>query len=435
VTEWVSVVLTRRGRASVGSSWVEVERSEVRRARRRVAGLTALIITVLVTLVGGVAYAMMVRAQEGRVLRDLRYSAEHLQPSSDLPGRTWLFAPGVPARSGAPAGFPLRADLDRVRESRVAVESRVERDGTVYLVRTQPRVWGTIQAVFDLRDQLANRRYWLEALVVAELLGLLAAVVTGFVVGHRAVAPLAEALARERRFVTDASHELRTPITQAYTRVQLLVRRAAAADLPADHRAGLDRVAVAVRGLGEVIDDVLRSARLAAGWDGAESLQVDLAALAEGAVAAETERLGERRITVTVDRPPGPLLVDGIDSALRRAVGELLANAVAHTPPGGRIALTLARLPSDGLVELTVSDTGNGFDPGRADRIFDRFHRGQEPLAGNNSGLGLALLREVVTSHRGTVEAVGHPGRGARFTIRLPESRLPESHSPAAVSP
>jgi signal transduction histidine kinase len=312
------------------------------------------------------------------------------------------------------------------------VESRVERDGTVYLVRTQPRATGTIQVVFDMRDQLANRRRLLEALAGVELLGLAAAVVTGFVVGQRAVAPLAEALARERRFVTDASHELRTPITQAYTRVQLLVRRAAAADLPADHRAGLDRVAVAVRRLGEVIDDVLRSARLAAG---AESLQVDLAALAEGAVAAETERLGERRITVTVDRPSGPLLVDGIDSALRRAVGELLANAVAHTPPGGRIALTLARSPSDGLVELTVSDTGNGFDPGRADRIFDRFHRGQEPLAGNNSGLGLALLREVVTSHRGTVEAVGHPGHGARFTIRLPESRLPESHSPAAVSP
>jgi two-component system, OmpR family, sensor kinase len=432
------MVLARCGRAGATSSWVEVERSEVRRARRRVAGLTALIITVLVTLVGGVSYAMMVRAQEDQVLRELRYSAEHGQPSSSLPGRTWLFAPGVATGSGAPAGFPLRGDLDRVRESRTAVERRVERDGTAYLVRTQPRAGDTIQAVFDLRDQLANRRHLLEALVGAEVLGLLAAVVTGFVVGHRAVAPLAEALARERRFVTDASHELRTPITQAYTRVQLLVRRAAAADLPADHRAGLDRVAVAVRRLGEVIDDVLRSARLAAGPT--VGPQVDLAALAEGAVAAETERLGELRITVTVDRPSDPLLVDGIDSALRRAVGELLANAVAHTPPGGRIALTVTRSPSDGLVELTVSDTGDGFDPGRADHIFDRFHRGQEPLAGNNSngersGLGLALLREVVTSHRGTVEAVGDPGHGARFTIRLPESRPPTSPGPAPVSP
>ncbi|MGC4815822.1 ATP-binding protein, partial [Micromonospora sp. DT228] len=69
-----------------------------------------------------------------------------------------------------------------------------------------------------------------------------------------------------------------------------------------------------------------------------------------------------------------------------------------------------------------VADTGDGFDQADAQRLFDRFHRGTN--AGERRfGLGLALLREVVTSHHGTIEAQGHPGRGATFTVRLPSTR------------
>ncbi|WP_434737144.1 ATP-binding protein [Actinospica acidiphila] len=78
--------------------------------------------------------------------------------------------------------------------------------------------------------------------------------------------------------------------------------------------------------------------------------------------------------------------------------------------------LTLTR--GDGAVELTVADTGRGFEAGEAERLFRRFHRG----GGGRYGLGLALLREVVTSHGGTVAASGRPGHGARFTVRLPQS-------------
>ncbi|MFD0817206.1 sensor histidine kinase, partial [Micromonospora zhanjiangensis] len=146
---------------------------------------------------------------------------------------------------------------------------------------------------------------------------------------------------------------------------------------------------------------------------------------AESAVAADADRAAERQLTVTVDRPPEPLLVPGIESALRRAVGELLANAVNHTPPGGRVDLTVSR-GAGGLVELTVTDTGVGFDPGEADRLFDRFHRGPGGHE-RRYGLGLALLREVVTGHRGTVEAASTPGAGARFTIRLPAAQPADS--------
>jgi signal transduction histidine kinase len=139
-------------------------------------------------------------------------------------------------------------------------------------------------------------------------------------------------------------------------------------------------------------------------------------ALARSVIAEESERTQDGSLTVVVNSPSHPLYVEGIESALRRAVGELLGNAIGHTPAGGRIEVSLAR--TRGAVELTVVDTGAGFDPAEAERLFERFHRG---AAGGRDGLGLALLREVVTDHGGTVAATGHPGRGARFTIRLPE--------------
>ncbi|MFT7837932.1 HAMP domain-containing sensor histidine kinase [Saccharothrix sp. BKS2] len=442
-------------------SWAEAERVVLRRTRLRVGVLVALAITVLVAFVGGIAYAVMTHTQDAQVARELRYSASYGTPATP-PGCTWLFTlAGDVVDDGVlrvPRGFPLRGDLDAVRASRREIERTVTRNGTRYLVLTRPGAEdGAVQAVFDTRYQLADRRHLLLALAIAEFCGLVAAVVTGLMVGRRAVAPLAEALARQRRFVTDASHELRTPIARAHTRVQLLVRRAAAAHLPDDHRAGLDKLAGSIRGLGDVVDDLLLSARLGGESAGLDGRAVDLAALAEAAVAAEGERAGERRIALAVERPAGPLVVTGVETALRRAVDELLANAVRHTPAGGRIDVRLGR-GRDGHVELTVSDTGEGFDQAEADRLFERFHRGaggavkagkagwtsraggvgkagwagradgvgKTGRAGGTGGselrfgLGLALLREVVTGHGGTVEATGHPGQGARFTLRLP---------------
>ncbi|GAA2432856.1 HAMP domain-containing sensor histidine kinase [Streptomyces glaucus] len=397
----------------------------VRRARRRIIWTTGALITLLITVVGGVAYAVMTHAQDDQVRREVRYGAAHGDLSRP-PGCMWLYGPGATTLPNAPAGFPLRADLDRVRLTRAPVERTVRRADTAYLVRTQVRDDGdVVQAVFDLRFQLADRSHLWFALSVAEVVGLAAAAVTGTVLGRRAVAPLAEALARQRRFVADASHELRTPITRVHTRAQVLARRAAAEGLPSAHREGLALLVASLGRLGEVLDDLLSSATLTAGqtWR-AMRRRVDLVALARSAVADEAERVRERGLTVRVDGPPHPLWVDGVASALRRAVGELLANAIAHTPPGGRIEVALSR--SGTTVVLVVTDTGAGFDAGEAERLFRRFHRG----GGGRYGLGLALLREVVTSHGGTVVAAGRPGRGARFTLRLPQS----APSPPAVA-
>ncbi|SDP87564.1 sensor histidine kinase [Lentzea jiangxiensis] len=399
-------------------SWAEAERAEVGRARLRVSVLVALAIALMIAFVGGIAYVVMVHAQETQVSRELRYNARYGVPGI-APRCAWVFVleDGTLHEGDleVPRGFPLRDDIDAVHASRGSIERDVKANGTEYMVLTAPGADGTtVQAVFDLRYQLLDRAHLLLALAIALVAGLLLAALVGLTISRRTVGPWAEALARQRRFVTDASHELRTPIARAHLRAQVL-----AAGLPADQRTDLDALARSIRGLADVVDDLLASAQL---QERRDRVPVDLTDVAEAAVVGETERATERRITVLLDHPGRPVLVGGIETGLRRAADELLANALRHTPEGGRISVSVRTVA--GQAELVVADNGDGFHPAEAERLFERSHRG--PGEGR-FGLGLALVREIVTGHGGTVEAVGRPGAGARFTLRLPlaEAGLP----------
>jgi two-component system OmpR family sensor kinase len=391
-----------------------VELRAVRRARWQIGLLVGLAIGVLVAMAGAIAYEVVRHSQEQQIGLELEWGVRN-GVIAGPPACSWIFfyAPDgrlTHADRAAPDGLPLRDDVDAVAATGVTQNRQVDRNGTTYWIRTQARSDAIVQAVFDARFQNADRRHLLTAFLLAAVAGLLAAILAAMLVGHRAVAPLAEALSRQRRFVADASHELRTPIAQVHTRAQLLARRAAPGG--ADRR-DLDRLVGTTRRLGEIVDELLLSARL--GADPGSSRQgtpIDLARL----TTEETERALNGTTAVTLTTPPRPVPVVGVESALRRVVSELLANALTHTP-GGRITVTVQISP--GTAELVVADTGDGFDPADAGRIFDRFHRG--PGAdGRRFGLGLALLREVVTSHGGTIVADGHPGLGATFTVRLP---------------
>jgi two-component system OmpR family sensor kinase len=417
-----------------------LERRVVRRTRLRIGLFVGLAISVLLVVAGTIAYTALLHSQEEQINHELGYGAIN-GTTAGPPGCSWIFLyDGSVLDTGdrpAPPGFPLRSTIDTVARTRTATTTEIDRNGTTYYVRTQPRGDGVVQAVFDARFQISDRRHLLMAFLLAATAGLLAAVLTGIVVGRRAVAPLAEALGRQRRFVADASHELRTPIAQVHTRAQVLARRARKTGTDAD-RGDLDRLIVTTRRLGEIVDELLLSARLeAAPADLPPGPPVDLATLAAEAVTNEADRTAERGVTVQLSVPSSALPVAGVASALRRVVSELLANALTHTPTGGTITVTArtavppasrpafrpafrtASRTASRTVELVVADTGDGFDPADAERLFDRFHRGAG--AGDRRfGLGLALLREVVTGHGGTITAESRPAGGATFTIRLP---------------
>jgi two-component system, OmpR family, sensor kinase len=175
--------------------------------------------------------------------------------------------------------------------------------------------------------------------------------------------------------------------------------------------------------LADVVDDVLRAADLRPAT--ADPEPVDLVRLVAEVLDAERPRLREHGLhPYLVVAGPGWLPVEGVRTALRRAFSALADNAVAHTPPGGNVTVTVCADVGARFVEVAVRDDGRGFDPRHSRRLFARSVHGSAG-SGRRHGIGLALVREIVESHGGTVTAYGCPGAGARFVVRLPLAREP----------
>jgi signal transduction histidine kinase len=208
------------------------------------------------------------------------------------------------------------------------------------------------------------------------------------------LASLQRAREAEQRFVGDASHELRTPLTALRGNAAYVSRHGPDADVLADIEADAAR-------LSALLDDLLALAR----EDAAAPLRgepVDLADVARHAAAADdrAEAVGTGA-HVRGERP-----------ALERAVGNLVANARKHGPPGGAITITTA---VDGdHARIVVEDEGPGIAPGEAGEVFERFKRGRG-ARGEGSGLGLAIVRAIAERHGGRVTV-----ERSRFTIELP---------------
>ncbi|HEY3504917.1 MAG TPA: HAMP domain-containing sensor histidine kinase [Actinocatenispora sp.] len=399
------------------------------RGRWVLTGQIAAIITVVVLLVGVLAWGLMARGQDVDGRRDLATSLSSASVAHPWPC-VWMFerrGATTVRTPAAPDALPVAADLAAVSRQHPVLVARHRVGGVDYLVRTEWHPDRVAQATLDLRYQATERHRLYLALAVAELVGLVAALAGGRLLAGRAIRPLGEALRRQRTFVADASHELRTPLTQIHTRAQLLERRLRGGADPAVLAEETARLVAGTRQFGEVLDDLLLAAQLGR----AHPAPVDLAALVQEVAAAESARVRRRQLALCAD-VTGTYPVAGAPASLRRVVNALVDNAIGHTPAGGRIDVGLAYDGAD--VVLTVADDGVGLDPARAEEIFTRFARGEHG-AGRRFGLGLALVREVVTSHGGTIAATGVPGRGATFTVRLPAlaSRSPDGDRAARV--
>ncbi|WP_212908698.1 HAMP domain-containing sensor histidine kinase [Streptomyces sp. TS71-3] len=392
------------------------------RARRVITAWVTAVAAVLLLAVGGVIYGVAGAGQASDIRRDLHYAARHADVDAPPPCVWLVVVHGATTHSSptTPRGFPVSGALRAVAAGRPDVERDMTVGGARYHVLTTHRGPDTVQAVRDLRYAQRDRHRLLVAIAVAEAAGLAGAALLGAVLARRATAPLGEALSRQHRFVADASHELRTPLTRLHTRAQLLVRLAATLPLPDKVNADLRQLVASSRQMGDVIDDLLLSAQLAS--VPGERTAVDLGALAEEVCRDDQVRAGPAGLALGARVEGGPHLVAGVPSALRRAVSALVDNALAHTPPGGTVTLTVGAESdpdADGAVVLTVRDTGPGLDPRAADRLFERFVHG-ETGRGRRFGIGLALVREVVHGHGGTIGVEGAPGTGACFTVRLP---------------
>jgi two-component system OmpR family sensor kinase len=222
---------------------------------------------------------------------------------------------------------------------------------------------------------------------------------------------------RLRRFVADASHELRTPLTsiQGYAELYRLSEDPDQVDLDLI----LGRIEVEAGRMHELVEDLLALARLEEGAPLARA-PVDVIALAAEACASADAL--DRDATIALDAPAS-LTTRGDVRLLRRAVGNLVANAVRHTPSGTPVEVTVRDLGSS--IEVVVRDHGPGIDPSLLPRVFDRFVQGDASRGASGSGLGLSIVQAVASEHGGQVTAANAPDGGAVLTLRLPGSGRP----------
>jgi signal transduction histidine kinase len=226
---------------------------------------------------------------------------------------------------------------------------------------------------------------------------------------------LDEAFRAQRQLIDDASHELRSPL--AIIRANLDAVLTAEESDEAERKAAARSVDRATTRMTRLVEDLLATARRTA--PALADADVDLAAVAGEACEEFAPLAAERGLVLHRSLTTG-LTVIGDHDALRRAVGNLLSNAVRLAPPGTRITIAAGR--AEGWLWASVQDEGPGILDDDQARVFDRFWRANSNGDGRdrNAGLGLAIVRQIVESHGGQIRLFSQVGEGSTFVLWFP---------------
>jgi heavy metal sensor kinase len=210
------------------------------------------------------------------------------------------------------------------------------------------------------------------------------------------------------------AHDLRTPLMHLRVAAESGLARE---DDPAAWREALSDCLEETERLGSMLDSLMDISEAEAGALVLRRETVAVDSLFEEALELFGDLAEEKGVALRAGDAPA-LAVDGDRNRLRQVVANLVDNAVKYTPAGGEIRLEARR--EDAEVVVTVADTGIGIPPGDLPRIWDRLFRGDRSRSERGLGLGLSLVRAIVEAHGGRADAESEPGRGTRFTIRLP---------------
>jgi two-component system OmpR family sensor kinase len=225
---------------------------------------------------------------------------------------------------------------------------------------------------------------------------------------------------RMSQFVADASHELRTPLAAVRGYAELY--RQGAVTQPEDVTATMRRIEDESIRMGGLVNDLLILTRL----DRQRPLKrepVDLTVLAADAVQDARALDPTRHVRLLgLSGDLQPTTIEGDEAKLRQVVTNLVGNAVNHTPEGTGIEIAVGS-SAPGHARLEVRDHGNGVDPVKARKVFERFYRADPSRVrghGGGNGLGLAIVAAIVSAHHGQVGVAATPGGGATFVVDLP---------------
>lgn len=228
---------------------------------------------------------------------------------------------------------------------------------------------------------------------------------------------LADALAQQRRFMTDASHELRTPVAVVRAVTDVVLSKPSRTE--EEYREALETLQREAKRLSRVVDDLFLLSRADIG-----ERRVNSASLYLGEVIADVSRdlsaiAQSRAISIECRLPEDGAPYTGDENLLDRAVGNLVDNAIKYGPPGSRVLISLAGNATS--YRIDVEDEGAGIPPGIEERIFERFFRANvDESSIPGAGLGLSIARWAVEAHGGRLSVGKSPAGGAKFSIILP---------------
>ena len=331
----------------------------------------------------------------------------------DVPVIVWRVAPDGRVTT-APAGAP---GLPRRRWDGSFVD--ISSGGRTFRLTARPVPGGgwTVAGASTAEYSHSLRVLLAAELLVVPLVALLAYGGALFI-ARRGAAPAEEARRRQLEFTSDASHELRTPVSviQAETSLALAGTRSAGS-----YRGTLTRIQAETGRLQHIIEDLLWLARFEAVPPGPAAGPVDLAALTTGAAGRFRPVAEAKGLDLVIDVGGRPAWMTGPAPWLERLVGVLVDNACRYTPAGGRVSVSVSAQAR--RVRLVVADTGPGIPEGEEERLFDRFHRATDEAGG--AGLGLAIADSVVRATHGTWSVGRGPEGGAVMEVAWPRVSAP----------
>ena len=340
-------------------------------------------------------------------------------------------ATGAPRRVDGetmPSGLPDTSAIEAAlggRETFSDVSLKGSPARTLSLpIRAGDKVIGAVQVARPTAESRAALARTLGILAVTGVLGLLLSLVGSFIVAGRAMRPIELSLERQRRFIADASHELRTPVAVVRARAELLANEAHGLE-PAT-RAELERLALEADELSRLLVDLLDLARLDADQTPLEVGPIPLADIADE--VAQQLRPWARGRGVTVTTRGDVVFAQASLARLRQVLRALGDNAVKHSLAGGSVEVVCDRFA--GKARARVIDQGNGIAKEHLPHVMDRFYRADPArtrsggVAGG-AGLGLAISHELVQKMGGTLTIESELGKGTTVTLLLPLASAP----------
>ena len=300
-----------------------------------------------------------------------------------------------------------------------APEGVLNKLGLRYMVETSPA--GTTRIAFADRSW---ERENLRGLLLSSLLvgagALLGFFLISLFLSKLATRPVEKAWEQQRQFVADASHELKTPLTVILANSGILLSHRE--DSVGTQAKWIEYIQEEARRMKGLVEDMLFLAKSDAARLPSARLTVDMSELTEGCLLPFESVAFEAGVTLESDIRPG-LCGSGDEGQLHRLVYILLDNACKYAGAGGTVAVVLSRAAD--RLKLTVRNTGPAIPPEHLEHLFERFYRSDSARTreAGGYGLGLAIARAIVQSHRGQISVASSEAEGTVFTVLLPQGR------------